>query len=126
MAKTRHKPPINKEDINKLYQSGQFDSNSPDTLQNKVFFEVMLYFCRRGRQNLRNLKKSDFSIETHPSTRKYVCKVKDELTKNRHETDEAKETQVMFATGGPLCPTLSFEQYVSDLKQKKTFFIPKE
>ena len=57
MAKTQHKPPINKEDIKKLYQSGLFDSNGPDTLQNKVFFDVMLYFCRRGRQNLRNLKE---------------------------------------------------------------------
>ena len=122
MAKTQHKPPINKEDINKLYQSGLFDSNSPDTLQNKVFFEVMLYFCRRGRQNLRNLKKSNFSIETDPSKRKYVCKVKDELTKNRRETDEAQETQVMFATGGPLCPVLSFEQYVSHLNPKNEFF----
>ena len=122
MAKTQHKPPINKEDINKLYQTGQFDSNSPDTLQNKVFFEVMLYFCRRGRQNLRNLKKSDFSIETDRSKRKYVCKVKDELTKNRHETDKAQETQVMFATGGPLCPVLSFEQCVSHLNPKNEFF----
>ena len=120
MAKTQHKPPINK-DINKLYQSGLFDSNSPDTLQNRVFFEVMLYFCRRGRQNLRNLK-SDFSIKTDPSKRKYVCKVKDELTKNRRETDEAQETQDMFATGGLLCPVLSFEQYVSHLNPKNEFF----
>ena len=82
----------------------------------------MLYFGRRGRQNLRNLKKSDFSIETDPSKRKYVCKVKDELTKNRRETDEAQETQVMFATGGPLCPVLSFEQYVSHLNPKNEFF----
>ena len=82
----------------------------------------MLYFCRRGRQNLRNLKKSDFSIETDPSKRKYVCKVKDKLTKNRRETDKAQETQVMFATGGPLCPVLSFEQYMSHLNPKNEFF----
>ena len=48
--------------------------------------------------------------------------MKDELTKNRRETDEAQETQVMLATGGPLCPVLSFEQYVSHLNPKNEFF----
>ena len=48
--------------------------------------------------------------------------MKDELTKNRRETDEAQEKQVMFATGGPLCPVLSFEQYVSHLNPKNEFF----
>ena len=82
----------------------------------------MLYFCRSGRQNLRDLKVTDFSIETDPSKTKYVSKVKDELTKNRREIDEAQETQVMFATGGLLCPVLSFEKYVSHLNPKNEFF----
>ena len=50
-----------------------------------------------------------------------LCNVRDELTKNRRETDEAHETQVMFATGRPLCPVLSFEQYVSHLNPKNEF-----
>jgi len=106
-TKTTHKPSIYKADITKLYQSGQLNVDKPETLQNKVFFEVMLYFCRRGRQNLRDLKKEDFRIGTDPDGVKYVYKAKDELTKNHRENDEAQETQTMFASDGASCPVLS-------------------
>ena len=115
-AQTQHKPPISNDDIKKLYQSGLFSLIQPETLQNKVFFEVMLFFCRRRRQNVRELKEEDFCIETDSSGVRYVCKVKDELTKNRRENDEAQETQTMFETGGPLCPVRSFEKYLSHKK----------
>jgi len=120
-AHTLHKPPINKDDIKKLYESGLFSLTQPETLQNKVFFEIMLFFCRRGRQNLRELKKEDFSTYTDSSGVRYVCKVKDELTKNRRENDEAQESQTMFETGGPFCPVLSFEKYVTRLNPKNEF-----
>ena len=42
----------------------------------------MLYFCRRGRQNLCQLKKTDFSFNTDGTGARYVCKSTDELTKN--------------------------------------------
>lgn len=80
--------------IKQLYESGLFSLTRPDTLQNKVFFELMLFFCRRGRQNLRELKKVDFSIGTDSSGTKYGNKAKDELTKNRREKDEAQEKPV--------------------------------
>ena len=81
----------------------------------------MLFFCRRGRQNLRELKKEDFSTCTDSSGVRYVWKVKDELTKNRRENDEAQESQTMFETGGPFCPVLSFEKYVTRLNPKNEF-----
>ena len=119
-AKTDHKPPIDN-DMKKLYESGLFSLNQPDTLQNKVFFDIMLHFCRRGRQNLRALKKTDFSIKIDSSGAKYVEKVKDELTKNRRETDEAQETQTMFETRDPVCPVLSFAKYVSHLNPQNEY-----
>ena len=48
LGKSTHKPPIMEEDMQKLYQSNVFNINTPKGLQKKVFFEVMLYFCRRG------------------------------------------------------------------------------
>ena len=78
-----HKPPICKEGLKKLYESTAFGLNDPEKLQNKVFFEVMLYFCRPGRQNLRQLKKTDFSFNTDSTGARYVCKSTDELTKNQ-------------------------------------------
>ena len=51
----------------------------------------MLCFCRRGRQNLRQLKKSHFRVFKDASGKKYVAKVVDELTKNHRENDKEEE-----------------------------------
>ena len=74
LVKTEHKPAIADEDITKLYESGIFNTETPATLQNKVFFEVMFYFCRRGRQNLRELKKDDFAMKVNARGQRYVIK----------------------------------------------------
>ena len=55
----QHHQAIDENDIAKLYRSGVFDQNSPTGLQLKVWFELMLYICRRGRENLRELNKSN-------------------------------------------------------------------
>jgi len=68
-----------------LYESTAFSLTDPEKLQNKVFFEVVLYFCRQGRQNLRQLKKTDFSFNMDNTRARYVCKAMDELTKNHRE-----------------------------------------
>ena len=81
----------------------------------------MLFFCRRGCQNLRDLKKEDFSICTDLSGIRFVCKVKDELRKNRQENDKAQESETMFQTGRPFCPVLSFEKYISPLNPKNEY-----
>ena len=82
LAKTEHKPPIADEDIKKLYRCGVFNTENPTTLQNKVFFEIMLFFCQRGRQNLRQLKKTDFEIKVNSQGKRCVVKTTDEQTKN--------------------------------------------
>ena len=92
-AKVQHKPPILDDDLKKLYESGVFNSDHSKTLQNKVFFEIMLCFCRRGRQNLRQLKKANFEVHTDATGAKFVSKVRDELTKTHR--DEAEEGGVM-------------------------------
>ena len=60
----QHHQAIDENDIAKLYRSGVFDQNSPTGLQLKVWFELMLYICRRGRENLRELKKDHFVVAT--------------------------------------------------------------
>ena len=121
-AKTEHKPPITDEDIKKLYKSGVFSTDSPTTLQNKVFFEVMFYFCRRGRQNLRELKKDDFTINVNTNGRRCVIKTKDELTKNHRVNDaQAEEGGMMIANDSHYCPVYSFEKYLSHLNPINEF-----
>ena len=116
MAKVEHKPSISRDDLKKLYQSEAFNVDNPRGLQNKVWFEVMLFFCRRGRENLRELTKDSFALSEDSSGRKYVFKVKDELTKNRREESEALDGGFMYERqGDPNCPVASFEKYVSKL-----------
>lgn len=67
-----HKPPIQNDDLKKLY--GSFDPNVPADLQNKVFIDFMLYYCYRGRENLRDLQKSDFQIHGSGDQRFVVLK----------------------------------------------------
>ena len=121
LAKVEHKSPICEEDLQKLYECGVFALNDPAKLQNKVFFEVMLYFCRRGRQNLRQLRKTDFSVNIDGSGARYICKITDELTKNRREDDEGFDGGVMYEKPGLHCPVNSFELYLNHLNPLNEF-----
>ena len=107
----------------KLYESGVFNSDYSKTLLNKVFFEIMLCFCRRGRQNLRQFNKSDFEVHNDATGAKFVSKVGDELTKNHREDDGGEEGGVMYATEGVWCPVASFEKYLQHLNPKKRVLI---
>lgn len=121
LAKVEHKPAILENDLRKLYECGVFNLGDPRTLQNKVFFEIMLYFCRRGRQNLRELKIKDFSFTKDDKGARYVTKSGDELTKNRREDDEGFEGGMMFEKPGPQCPVASLELYIKHLNPKNEF-----
>jgi len=44
-----------------LYNS--FDLDLPADLQDTVFIDFMMYFCNRGRENLCEIKNTDFSNE---------------------------------------------------------------
>ena len=89
-------------DIRKLYKQTMY--MSPDSLQgllNKVLFETILYFCRGGRENIRELDSSVFEIKYDADGRKYIVKVKSEQTKNHQGTTNEDESDGgrMYATG---------------------------
>ena len=77
----------------------------------------MLFFFRLGRQNFRQLKKTDFEINVNSQgTKRCVVKTTDELTKNHRAHDvQAEEGGMMIANDGPFCPVSSFEKYLSVL-----------
>ena len=68
----------------KGYENIAYGLNGPEELQNKGLFVVMLHFCRGGRQNLRQLKKTDFSLKTDSTGTCYECKATDEITKKKN------------------------------------------
>ena len=92
-----HHPPVEQKDLEKLYSS--FDLDVPESLQFKVFVDIMLHFGRRGRENLRELQVTDFACTTDSHGCKYIYLNKDELTKN-HQLDENTADGRMYEIKG--------------------------
>lgn len=67
-----HRMRIEMEDLKKIYLSEAMDTNKPDSLQNKVFFDISLYICNKGKEYFRNMKKNDFDVSTDIHGRRYV------------------------------------------------------
>ncbi|XP_048741988.2 uncharacterized protein LOC125655653 [Ostrea edulis] len=120
MGEVKHKEVISKQDLEHLYDSdsGVFSCESPKTLQQKVFFELMLYFCNRDRENLRNMR-NDYVIRQDPDGRRFLASSVSRLTKNHrgeNTTDDDQEGGRMYEQpGNPKCPVMSFEKYLSKL-----------
>ena len=51
----------------------------------------------------------------------FSSNVRDELTKNHRENDEAEEEGVMYATECAWCPAAAFEKYLQHLNPKNEF-----
>ena len=77
LAKVMHKQPISPLDMTKLYQSAIFDCKTPKSLRPKVFFNVLFFLCRRGQENLRELKKSNFLLKVDENDCEFIEKCTD-------------------------------------------------
>ena len=51
---------MEEEDVRKIRE--YLDVSTPRGLQDKVFFDVLLQFARRGQEGLRELKKDSFVV----------------------------------------------------------------
>ncbi|XP_069131906.1 uncharacterized protein [Argopecten irradians] len=60
------------EDLRKIYMGPGMNLDQPDTLQNKIFFDINLYICNRGKDFLRVMAKDDFVISNDADGRRYV------------------------------------------------------
>lgn len=115
-SKVKHHPAIQPEDINKCYESGVFGGDSPLSLLRVNWFNISLFFCRRGRENQRKLTKNSFVFKTNANQVEYVEMAEQEKTKNHPGglSDKADEADPkMFSTGESNCPV----QYLKKLIQ---------
>ena len=76
-----HKPAIESEDLMKLKTSPTIALSNPLALLRNVWFHVVLFFCRRGREGQRQLKKTSFKFEVDASGKRFVTMAHDEATK---------------------------------------------
>ncbi|XP_072022963.1 uncharacterized protein [Amphiura filiformis] len=108
-----HKEAISAEDMAIIQES--LELSDPLGLQDKVILDVMLYFCNRGRENLREMTRDSFEISEEGGKQKIT--LKDTLTKNNRGDDQEKsQGGVMLSTGiGPRCPVNTFLLYMDKL-----------
>ena len=78
----KHKPAIENEDLLRLKSSQVLALSSPVSLLRNVWFHIVLFFCRRGREGQRTLKTTSFKFEVDPTGRNYATMAHDEATKN--------------------------------------------
>ncbi|XP_076100735.1 uncharacterized protein LOC143069814 [Mytilus galloprovincialis] len=96
LGTTDHYPSFNETDLIKLYRSINCATNTPSGLYTKVQFDIRMYFCRRGQENMHLMTNTTFGVETDPATGlKVVRKIGDEMTKNHRETDKEESSGVM-------------------------------
>ena len=117
LGTVQHKSPIPEKDIQLLYRSPALTTKTAKGLQNKVFIDIMLYFCNRGRENLREMLVSDFTVKTDENGVRYV-EMQDKLTKNhrgKQDDDNATKARMYEVAKSPLCPVASYVKYASKL-----------
>ncbi|XP_069460819.1 uncharacterized protein [Ambystoma mexicanum] len=113
-AYVQHKEPLSKEDFKKLYES--CDINTPAGLQHKVFIDLMLHLCSRGREKLREFNKDEFQIAIDSGGHKYVSARRNRLSQDCRELMQHDRGPRMYEMkGNPKCPVLSFEKYIMKL-----------
>ena len=92
-----HYPPIETQDLQKMYD--YFDLENNIRLQQKVFVDIMMYFGRRGRENLHLLKISDFAATTDSTGHLFIFMPNDELTKNHQDNPNTAEGRMYSRKG---------------------------
>lgn len=99
--------------LTKLHTSMVFSMHTPTGLLNKVWFELCLHFCRRGRENQRELTPQRFAIETDNLRKRYICQIRSEVTKNHQglsSVNTDSKTVRMYETTTDNCPVKKFCQ----------------
>lgn len=85
----------------------------------------MLHFGRRGRENLRQLQRSDFAVQRDGEGSLYVYKTRDEQTKNHQSDDNRAEGRMYEIRDSDRCPVRSFVKFVKRLSPNCPFLFQK-
>ena len=97
LGKIDNKPPINDSDLKLIaeyFKKTMAGPPNPKGLQQIVIFNIIYYLCRRGRENLRPMKKTTFAIDTDPTNGKeYIYQKEDEADKNHSVCDTSIANQ---------------------------------
>jgi hypothetical protein len=107
-------PDISESDLKKVVQN--LSPDNPTELQLLVWFNLQLYFCRRGLENADHMMKDHYEVKLVDNKRILVQKY-DEMSKNHREKDTDRAYGgVVEEQGHEKCPVALFTKYVSKLQ----------
>lgn len=114
---TSHHQALSADDIRILRHSRAMDTSTPRGLLNKVWFDIQVYFGRRGKQANRNLKPDSFVIRKDERGLRHCTLSFGDETKFHNEKDQCS----MFEKpGSEFCPITSLLKYLSKLPSNAT------
>ena len=73
---------IDLERIAEYFEHDYMNNVNAKKLQQSMIFYIIYYFCRRGRENLYQMKKSTFKLIVDHDGTEYLIQEEDEMDKN--------------------------------------------
>ena len=126
---------MEKQDVEKLFNNylntAVGDQLNTEVLLHKVFFDIMYYTGRRGKEGLRNLTKESFAVKIGADNKEFIeITFNEKSKKNQGDSMSAaanalhNDHHVITAIeGSDLCPVESYKRYMSVLNPaQKAFF----
>ena len=131
--KSKRRIAIEQDDLEKLFKS--YFTPAMQTLDTymlvqKIFFDIVYYTGRRGKEGLRDLNKKSFEIKTGSDGLDYIELTFNEKTK-KNQGDQNSTGQdalhndhhiISAQPGNILCPVKSFKTYISLLNPESDVF----
>lgn len=119
LQNTTHKPAIELEDLEKLKNGDIFSLTQPLSLLRNVWFHISLFWCRRGFEGQRSLKKSSFAFGEDAKGDHFVTMSHDEMTKNHpggvSDVESYEKNARMYKTNSPSDGYSALEIFLSKL-----------
>ena len=122
----QHKPVIEATDLVKIRASPFLSMTTPAGLLRRTWFYVSLYWCRRGREGQRDLRRDSFKFTRDANGREYAVMTHEEATKNHPGGENSKpsaerETR-LYSTGADDDAFASLKLFVAKLNPFCTAF----
>ena len=116
ISSAKHKPAMISRDVEILHEKKQLGLETPQSLLQTAWFNIMLYFGKRGRENMREMTAEDIQIHKSSSGLAYITLV-EKATKNHQgglNSSKNEAAAVMSEIpGNPRCPVLAVKTYLS-------------
>ena len=119
LQNTSYKPAIELKDLEKLKNSEILSLTQPWSLLRNVWFHISLFWCRRGFEGQRSLKRRSFTLDVDAEGDYFVSMTHDESTKNYpgggSDVESFEKNEIMYKTSSKTDGYTALEVFLSKL-----------